>query len=78
MESSTADIVRNFFMQERGERHALLNRIGDKIHRESTQDPEWVRVSYPPPKRCLLPPNPIAVVRRTCGQDAEQFTKPAD
>jgi len=48
MESSTADIVRNFFMQERGEHRVFLNRIGDKIHRESTPDPEWVRVTTLP------------------------------
>ena len=32
-------------MQERGERRQFLQRVGDEIHRESTQDPEWVRVT---------------------------------
>ena len=45
MESSTVDNVRNFLMQERGERRQFLQRVGDEIHRESTQDPEWVRVT---------------------------------
>jgi len=45
MESSTVDNVRNFLMQERDERRAFLERVGEEIHREPTADPEWVRVT---------------------------------
>ncbi|SDN44215.1 hypothetical protein SAMN05192554_1392 [Haloarchaeobius iranensis] len=45
MESSTVDNVRNFLMQERDERREFLERVGDQIHQEPTQDTEWVRVT---------------------------------
>ncbi|UPV73882.1 beta-CASP ribonuclease aCPSF1 [Halorussus limi] len=45
MESSTVDNVRNFLKQERGDRRQFLERVGEQIHRESNQDPEWVRVT---------------------------------
>ncbi|UPV77144.1 beta-CASP ribonuclease aCPSF1 (plasmid) [Halorussus limi] len=45
MESSTVDNVRNFLKQERGERRQFLEQVGEEIHRESGQDPEWVRVT---------------------------------
>ena len=45
MESSTVENVRNFLMQERDERRAFLERVGDEIHREPMHDAEWVRVT---------------------------------
>jgi len=45
MESSTVDNVRNFLMQERDERRAFLERVGEQIHREPVHDTEWVRVT---------------------------------
>nr|WP_321169545.1 hypothetical protein [Halobaculum halophilum] len=45
MESSTVDNVRNFLMQERDERRAFLERVGERIYREPTHDTEWVRVT---------------------------------
>ena len=45
MESSTVDNVRNYLIEERDERRAFLERVGDRIHREPTDDPEWIRVT---------------------------------
>ncbi|RLM53813.1 beta-CASP ribonuclease aCPSF1 [Halobellus sp. Atlit-31R] len=45
MESSTVDNVRNFLMQERDDRRDFLERVGKRIHREPTNDTEWVRVT---------------------------------
>ncbi|MEF8841282.1 MAG: beta-CASP ribonuclease aCPSF1 [Haloarculaceae archaeon] len=45
MESSTVDNVRNFLMQERDERRAFLERVGEEIHREPIHETEWVRVT---------------------------------
>ncbi|WP_248896371.1 beta-CASP ribonuclease aCPSF1 [Haloplanus halobius] len=45
MESSTVDNVRNFLIQERDERQAFLERVGEHIHREPTHETEWVRVT---------------------------------
>ena len=45
MESSTVDNVRNFLMQDPAERRQFLERIGEEIHREPTNETEWVRVT---------------------------------
>ena len=45
MESSTVDNVRNFLIQERSERRAFLERVGEEIHREPESDEEWARVT---------------------------------
>ena len=44
MESSTVDNVRNFLLQERDDRRAFLERVGDEIHRD-VEEPEWVRLT---------------------------------
>ncbi|WP_101296114.1 beta-CASP ribonuclease aCPSF1 [Halegenticoccus soli] len=45
IESSTVSNVRNFLKQERAERRTFLKRVGDRIHRTSTHETEWVRVT---------------------------------
>lgn len=45
IESATVANVRNFLRQERSERQAFLERVGDQIHRESMHDTDWVRVT---------------------------------
>jgi len=45
MESSTVDNVRNYLVQERADRREFLEEVGEQIHREPDQEPEWVRVT---------------------------------
>jgi KH/beta-lactamase-domain protein len=45
IESSTVANVRNFLRQEREERQAFLEGVGDQIHREPRHDTDWVRVT---------------------------------
>lgn len=45
IESSTVANVRNFLRQEREERRAFLERVGEQIHREPMHDTDWVRVT---------------------------------
>ncbi len=45
IESSTVSNVRNFLKQEREERREILERVGRKIHRPTTSDEDWVRVT---------------------------------
>lgn len=45
IESTTVANVRNFLLQERDERQAFLEQIGEQIHREPTHDPDWVRIT---------------------------------
>ncbi len=45
LESATVANVRNFLIQERDERQAFLERVGEQIHREPTHDSEWVRIT---------------------------------
>lgn len=45
IESATVANVRNFLIQERDERQAFLEQVGEQIHREPNHDPEWVRIT---------------------------------
>lgn len=45
IESATVANVRNFLIQERDERQAFLERVGEQIHREPASDPDWVRLT---------------------------------
>jgi len=45
IESSTVSNVRNFLVQEREERREILERVGEQIHRPTTDDDQWVRIT---------------------------------
>lgn len=45
MESSTVSNVRNYLMQERDDRREFLERVGEEIHREPTNQENWIRVT---------------------------------
>ncbi|WP_302083496.1 beta-CASP ribonuclease aCPSF1 [Salinibaculum rarum] len=45
LDSSTVDDVRNYLKREREDRHDILERVGRQIHRDTTSDDSWVRVT---------------------------------
>ncbi|MCU4800873.1 beta-CASP ribonuclease aCPSF1 [Halobacteria archaeon HArc-gm2] len=45
IESSTVSNVRNFLKQERQDRREILERVGRQIHRPTTSDEGWVRIT---------------------------------
>jgi len=45
IESSTVSNVRNFLKQERQDRREILERVGRQIHRPTTSDEDWVRIT---------------------------------
>jgi len=45
MASTTVDNVRNFIIQERDERREFLERVGEEIHRDTSEEPDWVRLT---------------------------------
>jgi KH/beta-lactamase-domain protein len=45
MESSTVTNIRNFLTQEREERREILETVGRKLHRPTTSDEEWIRIT---------------------------------
>ncbi|SFS03298.1 hypothetical protein SAMN05216559_2766 [Halomicrobium zhouii] len=45
IESSTVSNVRNFLKQERQDRREILERVGRQIHRPTTSEEDWVRIT---------------------------------
>jgi len=81
IKSKTVENIRQFLIGSKDDRKEILKRIGEKIHRGSTHDEKWVRVTFLGGSRevgrsCYLLQTPESKIMIDCGVNVSNINNP--
>lgn len=81
IKSKTVENIRQFLIGAKDDRKEILKRIGEKIHRGSTHDEKWVRVTFLGGSRevgrsCYLLQTPESKIMIDCGVNVSNINNP--